>query len=107
MFTLNLFGLKIQIVKKIFGRNESHFFQKSRQTRILETCIRHKNSEKGSPTFSSKIQEKVDVETRKWHIPVRKYQGLPPIGHFLCYLTSIELWIPKSRVTSYDFRVSI
>ena len=79
-------------------KNESHFFSRnSPQNRILETSIGHKNSEKGSPTFPSKIPERVDVETRKWHTPVRKYHES---GLFLCYLTSIELWISKSRVIS-------
>ena len=38
------------------------FSQNSHQNRILETSIRHKNFEKG-PTFSSKILERVDIET--------------------------------------------
>ena len=36
----------------------------SPQNRLLETSIRHKNSERGIPTFSSKIPERVDSETR-------------------------------------------
>ena len=56
-----------------FFENESHF------SPILETSIRHKNSKKG-PTFSSKIPEKVDIETIKWHTPVRKYHESPPPG---------------------------
>ena len=46
--------------------NESNFFSKSSaQNRLLETSIRRKHSERGSPTFSLKIPERVDVETRK------------------------------------------
>ena len=56
---------------------EAIFSQNSPQNRILETSIRHKNSEKG-PIFSSKIPEKVGVETIKWHTPVRKYHEFPP-----------------------------
>ena len=41
---------------------EAIFSQNSHQNRILETSIRHNNSEKG-PTFSSKIPERVDIET--------------------------------------------
>ena len=41
---------------------EASFFQNSPQNLILETSIRQKNSEKG-PTFSSKIPERVDIET--------------------------------------------
>ena len=48
------------------------FSQNSPQNRILETSIRHKNSKEG-PTPSSKIPERVDMETIKWHTPVRKY----------------------------------
>ena len=41
---------------------EAIFSQNSPQNRILETSIRHKNSGKGL-TFSSKIPERVDIET--------------------------------------------
>ena len=59
--------------------HESHFSPKTAlKKEVLETSIRHKNSERGSPTFSSKIPERIDVETRKWHTPVRKYHELPP-----------------------------
>ena len=47
---------------EIFLKMEAIFSQKSPQNRILKTSIRHKNPEKG-PTFSSKIQERVDIET--------------------------------------------
>ena len=56
---------------------EAIFSQNSPQNRILETSIRYKNSEKG-PTFSSKIPERVDIETIKWHTPVRKYHEFLP-----------------------------
>ena len=55
---------------------EANFSQNSHQNRILETSIRHKNSEKGT-TFSSKIPERVDVETIKWHANLRKYHEFP------------------------------
>ena len=45
-----------------FLKMEAIFPQNSPQNRTLETFIRHKNSEKG-PTFSSKIPERVDIET--------------------------------------------
>ena len=45
-----------------FLKMEAIFFQNSPKNRILETSIRDKNSEKG-PTFSSKIPERVDIET--------------------------------------------
>ena len=45
-----------------FLKMEAIFSQNSPQNRTLETTIRHKNSEK-SPTFSSKIPERVDIET--------------------------------------------
>ena len=45
-------------MKAIFSKN-------SPQNRLLETSIRHKNSEKGSPTFSSKIPERVNVKNQK------------------------------------------
>ena len=47
-----------------FLKMEAIFSQNSPQNRTLETFIynRHKNSEKG-PTFSSKIPERVDIET--------------------------------------------
>ena len=41
---------------------EAIFSQNSPQNRTLETSITQKNSEKG-PTFSSKIPERVDIET--------------------------------------------
>ena len=41
---------------------EAIFSQNSPQSRTLETSIRHKNSEKG-PAFSSKIPERVNIET--------------------------------------------
>ena len=41
---------------------EAIFSQNSPQNRTLETSIRHKNFEKGL-TFSSKIPERVDIET--------------------------------------------
>ena len=47
---------------EIFLKKEANFSQNSPQNRTLETSIRHKNSEKG-PTFSSKIPEKVNIET--------------------------------------------
>ena len=56
---------------------EAIFSQNNPQNRALETSIRHKNSEKG-PTFSSKIPERVDIETLWWHTPVRKYHEFPP-----------------------------
>ena len=57
---------------------EAVFSQNSSQNRILETSIRHKNSEKG-PTFSSKIPERVNRKTIQWHTPVWKYhESLPP-----------------------------
>ena len=56
---------------------EAIFSQNSPQNRILETPIKHKNSEKG-PIFLSKIPERVDIETIKWHTPVRKYHEFPP-----------------------------
>ena len=40
---------------------EAMFSQKNPQNRILETSIRHRNSDKG-PTFLSKIPERVDIE---------------------------------------------
>ena len=43
-------------------KKEATFSQNSPQNRTLETSIRHKNSEKG-PTFSSKIPERVNIET--------------------------------------------
>ena len=45
-----------------FLKMEAISSQNSPQNRTLETCIRHKNSEKG-PTFSSKIPKRVDIET--------------------------------------------
>ena len=55
------------------------FSQNSPQNRILETFVIDKNSEKcPTPTFSSKIPERVDVETIKWYTPVRKYYESPP-----------------------------
>ena len=45
-----------------FLKMEAIFSQNSPQNRTLETAIRHKNSEKGL-TFSSKIPERVDMET--------------------------------------------
>ena len=45
-----------------FLKMEAIFSQNSPQNRTLKTSIRHKNSEKG-PTFSSKIPERVDMET--------------------------------------------
>ena len=45
-----------------FLKMEAILFQNSPQNRILETSIRHKSSEKG-PTFSSKVPERVDIET--------------------------------------------
>ena len=45
-----------------FLKMEAIFPQNSAQNRTLETSIRHKNSEKG-PTFSSKLPERVDIET--------------------------------------------
>ena len=65
-----------QFWKKIL-KMEAIFFQNSPQNRTLETSIWHKNSEKG-PTFSSKIPERVDIETLWWHTPVRKYHEFPP-----------------------------
>ena len=62
-----------------FLKMEAIFSQNSPQNRTLETSIRHKNSEKG-PTFSSKIPERVDIETLWWHTPVRKYHEFPPRG---------------------------
>ena len=59
-----------------FLKMEAISFQNSPQNRILETSIRHKNCEKG-PTFSSKIPERVDIGTIKWHTPVRKYNESP------------------------------
>ena len=62
-----------------FLKMEAIFSQNSPQNRTLETSIRHKNSEKG-PTFSSKIPERVDIETLYWHTPVRKYDEFPHPG---------------------------
>ena len=45
-----------------FFKMEAIFFQNCPQNRTLETSNRHKNSEKG-PTFSSKIPERVHIET--------------------------------------------
>ena len=45
-----------------FLKMEAIFSLNSPQNCTLETSIRHKNSEKG-PTFSSKIPERVDIET--------------------------------------------
>ena len=59
-----------------FLENGSYSSQNSPQNRILETSIRHKNSEKG-PTFPSKIPETVDVKIIRWHTPVRKYHESP------------------------------
>ena len=56
---------------------EDIFSQNSPQNRILETSIRHKNSEEG-PTFSSKIPERLNEKTIQWHTPVRKYDEFPP-----------------------------
>ena len=56
---------------------EAIFSESSPQNRIVETSIRHKNSEKG-PTFPSKIPERIDIETIQWHTPVRKYHKSPP-----------------------------
>ena len=70
---VDLIWAKIHNFKKIFGKWKLFFSQNSPQNRILETSIRHKSSEKGPPTFSSKIPERVDVETIKWHTTVRKY----------------------------------
>ena len=60
-----------------FLKMEAIFSQNSPPNRTLETSIRHKNSEKG-PTFSSKIPERVDIETLQWHTLVRKYYESPP-----------------------------
>ena len=56
---------------------EAIFPQNSPLKRILETSIRQKNSVKG-PTLSSKIPERVDIDTIKWHTPLRKYDESPP-----------------------------
>ena len=45
-----------------FLKMEAIFSQNSPQNRTLETSIRHKSSEKDL-TFSSKIPERVDIET--------------------------------------------
>ena len=45
-----------------FLKKEATFSRNSPQNRTLETSIGHKKSEKG-PTFSSKIPERVDIET--------------------------------------------
>ena len=47
---------------EFFLKMEAIFSQNSPQNRTLETSIRHKNSENG-PTFSTKIPERVDIET--------------------------------------------
>ena len=47
---------------EIFLKMEAIFARNSPQNRTLETSIRHKSSEKG-PIFSSKIPERVDIET--------------------------------------------
>ena len=44
-----------------FWKIEAIFPQNSPQNRILETSIRHKNSEKG-PTFLSKVPERVNID---------------------------------------------
>ena len=64
LITLTQFGL------------EAIFSPNSPENHILETSIGHKNSEKG-PTFSPKIPERVDVETIRWHTPMRKYYDSP------------------------------
>ena len=56
---------------KTFWKMEALSPKAALNIRILETSIRHKNSENG-PIFSSKIPEGVDVETIKQPTPVRK-----------------------------------
>ena len=86
----HLLGLKIHTFRKNFWKWKP-FSQNSPQNRILETSIRHKNSEK-SPTFSSKIPERVDIETIKWHTPVRQYHESPPgsFNSYVCVLYDVR-----------------
>ena len=61
-----------------FLKMEAIFSQNSPQNCILETSIRHKNSEKG-PTFSSKIPQRVDIETViVAHPPSENIMSSPP-----------------------------
>ena len=73
----HLVWTKKSTILENFSKMEDIFFQNSPQNRILETSIRHKNSEKG-PTFSSKIPERVNKRTIQSHTPVRKYHEFPP-----------------------------
>ena len=57
---------------------EDLFSKTAPQNCILETSIRHKSSEKGL-TFSSKIPERVDIETIKWHTPCENIMSPLPI----------------------------
>ena len=76
----DLVWLKLYNFRKIFLKMEAIFSQNSPQNRILDTFIGHKNTEKG-PTFSSKIPERVDVQTTTWHTPMRKYHESPTPSH--------------------------
>ena len=76
-FDFDLFWtIKSQFYKN-FWKMEALSPKAALKIRILETSIRHKNSENG-PNFSSKIPEAVDVETIKQPTPVRKYYKFPP-----------------------------
>ena len=59
---LDLVWTKNLTILENFLKMEAISSQSSPQNRTLETSIRHKNSEKG-PTFSSKIPERVDIES--------------------------------------------
>ena len=56
------FWTKNPLFLEKFLKMEAISSQNSPQNRTLETSIRHKNYEKGPP-FSSKIPERVDIET--------------------------------------------
>ena len=72
---------------------EAIFSQISPQNRILETSIRHKNSEKG-PTFLSKTPERVDIETIKWHTPCKNIM-IPPGWSQAKQRHTSEKWVAK------------
>ena len=59
-------GLKIYNSRKFFENGIRFFSQNSPQNRILDTSIRHKNSEQGP----SKIPERVNRKTIQWHTPL-------------------------------------
>ena len=59
-----------------FGKWKPFFLKTAIKIVFWRPPVRHKTSEKGT-TFSSKIPERVDVETIKWHAPLRKYHEFP------------------------------